>query len=97
MRVSARAKRLETWTGIAALNCLLCARFGTAAARAAPSQPSQFSAPIILRRSPVIALGQDTLKTRRTLDVNGKSYDYFSLEAAASADLGEIDRLPISL
>jgi aconitate hydratase len=45
----------------------------------------------------VIALGQDTLKTRRTLDVNGKSYDYFSLEAAASADLGEIDRLPISL
>ena len=27
--------------------------------------------------------GQDTLGTRKTLEVNGKSYDYFSLKAAA--------------
>jgi aconitate hydratase len=38
--------------------------------------------------------GQDTLKTRKTLTVNGKEYDYFSLEAAG---LGDITRLPYSL
>jgi aconitate hydratase A / 2-methylisocitrate dehydratase len=42
--------------------------------------------------------GHDTLKTRRTLDVGGKTYDYFSLEAAAAAaGLGDISRLPLSL
>ncbi|HVB15068.1 MAG TPA: aconitate hydratase AcnA [Stellaceae bacterium] len=42
--------------------------------------------------------GHDTLKARRTLDVGGKRYDYFSLEAAASAaGLGDISRLPFSL
>ncbi|MBV9827062.1 MAG: aconitate hydratase, partial [Alphaproteobacteria bacterium] len=42
--------------------------------------------------------GNDTLKTRRTLNVDGKSYDYFSLEAAAqAAGLGDISRLPFSL
>ena len=40
--------------------------------------------------------GQDTLKLRRSLDVNGKSYDYFSLPAAAET-LGDISRLPFSL
>ncbi|HMG49135.1 MAG TPA: aconitase family protein, partial [Inquilinus sp.] len=40
--------------------------------------------------------GHDTLKTRRSLTVDGKSYDYFSLEAAAAA-LGDIARLPFSL
>ncbi len=40
--------------------------------------------------------GQDTLKTRRTLEAAGKSYDYFSLEAAA-AELGDFSRLPFSL
>ena len=40
--------------------------------------------------------GQDTLKTRRTLKVGERSYDYFSLEAA-SAELGEFSRLPFSL
>ncbi|NQV21242.1 MAG: aconitate hydratase, partial [Rhodospirillales bacterium] len=43
------------------------------------------------------SLGQDSLKTRRTLDVKGKKYEYYSLDAAAGADLGEIDRLPVSL
>ena len=41
------------------------------------------------------AIGQDTLKTRRTLNVQGKSYDYFSLTEAAKA-LGDISRLPVS-
>ena len=42
--------------------------------------------------------GHDSLKTRRTLDVDGKLYDYFSLEAAARlAGLGDISRLPFSL
>ncbi len=40
--------------------------------------------------------GHDSLKTRRRLDVDGKSYDYFSLPAAA-AQLGDISRLPYSL
>ena len=41
--------------------------------------------------------GQDTLKTRRSLSVGGKEYDYFSLEAAAEAGLGDFSRLPVSL
>jgi aconitate hydratase len=42
--------------------------------------------------------GQDSLKTRRTLTVAGKNYDYFSLEAAAqAAGLGDISRLPFSM
>jgi aconitate hydratase len=40
--------------------------------------------------------GNDTLKTRRTLNVDGAEYDYFSLEAA-SAEIGDIARLPFSL
>jgi aconitate hydratase len=39
----------------------------------------------------------DSLKTRRTLKVGGKSYDYFSLKAAEAAGAGDIDNLPISL
>ena len=45
----------------------------------------------------MIALGQDTLRTRRTLSAGGRSYDYFSLPAAAAAGLGDIARLPFSL
>ncbi|MEQ9360385.1 MAG: aconitase family protein, partial [Rhodospirillales bacterium] len=41
--------------------------------------------------------GQDTLKTRRTLSVGGKDYDYFSLEAAEAAGIGAVGRLPFSL
>jgi aconitate hydratase len=42
--------------------------------------------------------GHDSLKTRRTLTVAGKNYDYFSLEAAAqAAGLGDISRLPFSM
>ncbi|PPR26580.1 MAG: Aconitate hydratase A [Alphaproteobacteria bacterium MarineAlpha10_Bin1] len=45
----------------------------------------------------MIALGQDSLNTRRTLKVGGRSYDYYSLEAAERAGLGDISRLPYSL
>ena len=45
----------------------------------------------------VTTIGQDSLGTRRTLSVDGVSYDYFSLEAAADAGLGDISRLPFSL
>ncbi|WP_203310168.1 aconitate hydratase AcnA [Sphingomonas beigongshangi] len=42
------------------------------------------------------AIGQDSLKTRTTLDVGGKSYDYFSL-AKAAEKFGDISRLPFSM
>jgi aconitate hydratase len=41
-------------------------------------------------------VGQDSLKTRRTLDVDGKSYEYFSIPEAAKT-LGDVTRLPVSL
>jgi len=41
--------------------------------------------------------GHDTLKTRRQLKVGSKSYDYFSLEEAGKAGLGDVSRLPFSL
>lgn len=41
-------------------------------------------------------VGQDTLKTRRTLNVDGKSYDYYSLKAA-EGEIGDISRLPYTL
>ncbi|WP_022727945.1 aconitate hydratase AcnA [Fodinicurvata sediminis] len=43
-----------------------------------------------------MSLGQDTLKTRRTLSVKGTDYDYFSLKAAEET-LGDVSRLPSSL
>jgi aconitate hydratase len=41
-------------------------------------------------------IGQDSLKTRRTLTVDGKTYHYFSLPEAAKS-IGDISRLPFSL
>ena len=43
----------------------------------------------------VTITGKDTFGTRRTLDVAGKSYDYFSLEAAQAAGIGDISRHPL--
>ncbi|MFE0757158.1 aconitate hydratase AcnA [Inquilinus sp. NPDC058860] len=55
------------------------------------------SRPAFDRRSPSVTFtGHDTLKTRRQLTVDGRSYDYFSLEAA-QAQLGDVARLPFSL
>jgi aconitate hydratase len=42
------------------------------------------------------AIGQDTLKTLKTLTVEGKDYKYFSLAEAADA-LGDISKLPKTL
>jgi aconitate hydratase len=41
-------------------------------------------------------IGHDSLKTRRTLKVDGKDYNYFSLPEAA-ARIGDLTRLPYSL
>jgi aconitate hydratase len=41
--------------------------------------------------------GIDTLKTRRTLVAAGKSYDYYSIQAAEEAGLGDVSKLPFSL
>ena len=43
------------------------------------------------------SIGNDSLNTRRTLTVDGKDYDYFSLPAASGAGLGDLSRLPYSL
>ena len=42
-------------------------------------------------------IGQDTLNTRRSLWVGGKSYEYFSIEAAEAAGIGNVARLPKSM
>ncbi|MBW4090296.1 MAG: aconitate hydratase, partial [Proteobacteria bacterium] len=42
------------------------------------------------------AIGQDSLKTRRNLTVEGKTYQYFSLPEAAKT-IGDISRLPVCL
>ena len=42
------------------------------------------------------AIGQDTLGTRDTLTVGGKTYHYYSL-AKAAAKLGDVSRLPFSM
>jgi aconitate hydratase len=41
-------------------------------------------------------VGHDSLKTRSTLTVDGKSYTYFSIPEAAKT-LGDVSRLPVSL
>ncbi len=41
--------------------------------------------------------GRDTLKTRKTLTVGAKTYDYYSLPTAEAAGLNGISRLPFSL
>ena len=40
--------------------------------------------------------GHDSLKTRKTLNVDGQSYDYFSLDEAVGS-IGDISRLPYTL
>ena len=42
------------------------------------------------------AVGHDQMKTRRTLEVGGKSYDYYSIPAAAE-QIGDVSRLPYSM
>src|SRR3546814_2792488 len=42
------------------------------------------------------AVGQDTLKTRRSLEAAGQTVSYYSLEAAAGR-IGDVSRLPYSM
>ena len=42
----------------------------------------------------MIPTGHDSLNTRSTLEVGGKSYAYYSLPKAALA-LGDVSRLPV--
>jgi aconitate hydratase len=42
------------------------------------------------------AIGQDSLKTRRTLTVDGKAYDFYSIKEAEK-QIGDLKRLPKSL
>ncbi len=44
----------------------------------------------------MIPTGQDSLRTRSTLEIGGKSYAYYSLPKAAEA-LGDVSRLPFSM
>ncbi|KMK67199.1 aconitate hydratase AcnA [Puniceibacterium sp. IMCC21224] len=44
-----------------------------------------------------IIVGQDTAKTRKTITVNGKSLNYYSIPAAQAAGLGDFSKLPAAL
>ena len=44
----------------------------------------------------MIPTGQDSLKTRSTLEAGGKRYAYYSLEKASHV-LGDVSRLPFSM
>ncbi|MCL5776463.1 aconitate hydratase AcnA [Limibaculum sp. FT325] len=44
-----------------------------------------------------ITVGTDTARTRRTLSVDGRSYAYYSIDAAERAGLGDFSQLPAVL
>ncbi|WP_411957817.1 aconitate hydratase AcnA [Paracoccus homiensis] len=44
-----------------------------------------------------IQTGTDTAKTRRTLEVGGQKVDYYSIDAATEAGLGDFSKLPAAL
>ncbi len=44
-----------------------------------------------------VFVGTDSAKTRRSLNVGGKEYAYYSIEAAEAAGLGDFSRLPAAL
>ncbi|SFP50005.1 aconitate hydratase AcnA [Tranquillimonas alkanivorans] len=44
-----------------------------------------------------IQVGHDSSKTRKSLQVGGKSYAYYSIDAATEAGLGDFGRLPAAL
>jgi aconitate hydratase len=52
--------------------------------------------PYLKDKTTMTQTGHDTLGTRKTLTVDGKKYDYFSLPAAAEK-IGDISRLPFTL
>jgi len=44
-----------------------------------------------------ITVGHDTAQTRKTLTVGGTSIDYYSIQAASAAGLGDFTQLPAAL
>ena len=58
--------------------------------------PSHFNT-LDLGEHPVSITGNDSLGTRKTLEGGNKSYDYYSINAAQDAGIGEVSRLPYSL
>ncbi len=44
-----------------------------------------------------VTVGHDTAKTRKTLSAGGKSYAFYSIDAAEKAGLGDFSRLPAAL
>ena len=44
-----------------------------------------------------VQVGTDTAKTRRTLEVGGQTVDYYSIDAATEAGLGDFSKLPVAL
>ena len=44
-----------------------------------------------------VFVGTDTAGTRRSLEVGGTSYAYYSIAAAEAAGLGDFSRLPAAL
>jgi aconitate hydratase len=53
--------------------------------------------PLPTRSEALTTTGHDSLGTRRSLDIDGKKYDYYSIPAAEEAGLGDVSRLPFSL
>src|SRR4051812_30062435 len=78
------------------------ARFRPSGLRAGPAIDKGSRVPISRprherhRRKAMIPTGQDSLRTRSTLEVEGKTYAYYSLNKAGEA-LGNISRLPFSM
>ncbi|WP_299649308.1 aconitate hydratase AcnA [uncultured Jannaschia sp.] len=44
-----------------------------------------------------VQVGTDTAKTRRTLEADGQTVDYYSIDAATEAGLGDFSKLPAAL
>ena len=42
-------------------------------------------------------IGQDTLNSAKTLDVGGKTYHYYDINAVADKGWGDLSKLPFSL
>ena len=56
-----------------------------------------FPFPLPSRSDTLTTTGHDSLNIRRTLDVDGEKYDYYSIPEAEKAGLGDVSRLPFSL
>ena len=44
-----------------------------------------------------IIVGQDTVGSRKTLDVNGKTFSYYSIPEAQAKGMGDFSKIPAAL